>query len=44
MGISLYELSRYSESLEYLKEAQNFDDTQTAAECWFKYVEEINKA
>lgn len=44
MGISLYELSRYSESLKYLKEAQNFDDTQTAAEGWFKYVEEINKA
>ena len=44
MGISLYEINEYDQSLEYLKEAQNFNDTKTAAEGWFKYVEEINKA
>tara|TARA_B100000989_G_scaffold290305_1_gene263278 strand:+ start:2853 stop:4067 length:1215 start_codon:yes stop_codon:yes gene_type:complete len=44
MGISLYEINEYAQSLEYLKEAQNFNDTKTAAEGWFKYVEEINKA
>ena len=44
MGISLYELDRYQESIESFKKAQNYEKTKSSAEGWQKYVEEIVKA
>ena len=41
-GNSIFEPTKNKETINALKEI--FNDTKTAAEGWFKYVEEINKA